>query len=142
MAMRPQESTIWASGVSDKILDFIQKRLTYLLNLADPLPPYDIYLKTLRNDIWDKYKHHPVDELQDLIKNGFQEREYVLFKLIIDTIKTTKHHGELDDKLKRIGEHAYKYRQMRTLWVFHYSFHAYINILLHQLKENFTPREL
>ena len=74
MAMRPQESNIWASKNDDKILDFIQKRLTYLLSLAEPLPPYDIYLKTLRNDIWDKYKHHPVEELQDLIKNGFQER--------------------------------------------------------------------
>ena len=42
--MRPQESDIWASGDSDKILDFIQERLTDLLNLADPLPPYDIYL--------------------------------------------------------------------------------------------------
>ena len=142
MTMRPQDSKILASGNNNAMLDFIRKRLTYLLNVADPLPPYDTYLKTLRNDIWNEYNHLDVDEIQILIKNGLHEPEYAMFKHIIDTIKITERHGELDDKLKRIGKHAYTYRQMRTLWLLHYSFHAYINMLLHKKKDKFTPREL
>ena len=129
MAMRPQESPIWASGNDDEILDFIQKRLTDLLNVADPLPPYDTYLKTLRNDIWNKYNHLDVDELQILIKNGMHEPEYAMFEHIIDTIKITERRCELDDKLKRIGKRADTYRQMRTSWILHYSFNAYVNML-------------
>ena len=133
---------IWTSCNNDKIFDFIQKRLTDLLNMAETLPSYDRYLETLRTDIWNKYNHLDVDEIQILIKDGFQEREYVLFKLIIDTIKGNENHVELDDKLKRIGEHAYRYRQMRTLWVFHYAFHAYINKLSQKFKDQFMSREL
>ena len=51
---------------------------------------------------------------------------------------TAPHGGTLVE----IGEHAYKYRQTRTLWGFHYSFHAYINMLSHKFKDQFTSREL
>ena len=104
--MRPQESNIWDSGNDDEIFDFIKKRLTDLLNMAETLPSYDRCLETLRTDIWNKYNHLDVDEIQILIKNGLHELEYAMFRHIIDTIKITEHHGELDDKLKRIGEHA------------------------------------
>ena len=140
--MPPPESNIWASGNQDGILDFILRRLTDLLNSAEPLPSHDTYLETLRLEIWDKYKHHAIDEVQILIRNGLHGYEYALFQHLIDTIKNTKHRNKLDGKLKLIGEHAYRCRGYPTLCVFHYSFHAYVNILLHKLKNQFTEREL
>ena len=63
------------------------------------------------------------------------EPEDGMLEHIIDTIKITERSGEVDDKLKRIGKHAYTYRHLRTLWILHYSFHAYVNMLLHKFKE-------
>ncbi len=118
---------------------------TFLNSYAGKLPSFNKYLSSLRYDIHNKSMNRPshsFDEQDYLIMDGLYEDEYKLCKLIIKAFKTIDDGDVLRNRLKQIGETLYGYRQRKSLIITHYSFHAYINILLKTHADKFTEQEV
>ena len=119
----------------------IHVRLRDLLNYGTKLPSFDEYLETLRWEICNKFGNRCITELEYLIMDGLYYEEYTHFKNIINTIKQTNDPNELDKKLNKIGILLYQCRQRKSLSIAHYSFHGYVNLLLHKHNDKFTQKE-
>jgi len=135
------EDELFKTGSSDQIVDYVYEQLRLLLG-KHKLPSFNKYLETLRFKIWDKYKNRNIDELDYLIMDGLYYDEYIHFKKIIKVFRDTKDLVFLDEKLKQLGEQLFSCRQHKSLSITHYSFHAYVNILLTQHVKEIDKRVL
>ena len=133
---------LFNEGNTDKIVNFVYERLRELLNNCKKLPSHEKYLATLKYEVWNKFGTKCDSERDYLIMDGMYYDEYNHFKKIVNIFRTTTDLDELDVKLKTVGKQLYSCRQHKSLTIVHYSFHAYINILLKKLQAEIDKRVL